>query len=44
MLIGLPDLTKERKLSEIVINQRLPNINIPFLFLPKGDILLFLQI
>ena len=26
MLIGLPDLLKERKLSKIVINQRLPNI------------------
>ena len=26
MLIGLPDLVKERKLSKIVINRRLPNI------------------
>ena len=25
MLIGLPDLAKERKLSKIAINQRLPN-------------------
>ena len=25
MLIGLPDLAKERKLSNIVINRRLPN-------------------
>ena len=26
VLIGLPDLAKERKLSKIVINRRLPNI------------------
>ena len=26
MLIGLPDLVKERKLSKIVIDRRLPNI------------------
>ena len=26
VLIGLPDLVKERKLSKIVINRRLPNI------------------
>ena len=26
VLIGLPDLVKERKLSNIVINRRLPNI------------------
>ena len=26
MLIGLPDLVKERKLSKIMINRRLPNI------------------
>ena len=26
MLIGLPDLAKEKKLSKIVINRRLPNI------------------
>ena len=26
MLIGLPDLVKERKLLKIVINRRLPNI------------------
>ena len=26
MLIGLPDLAKERKLSKIAINRRLPNI------------------
>ena len=26
VLIGLPDLVNERKLSKIVINQRLPNI------------------
>ena len=26
MLIGRPDLVKERKLSKIVINRRLPNI------------------
>ena len=25
-MIGLPDLVKERKLSKIVINKRLPNI------------------
>ena len=25
-MIGLPDLVKERKLSKIVINRRLPNI------------------
>ena len=33
MLIGLPGLAKERKLSKIVINRRLQNIfNIPYLF------------
>ena len=42
MLIGLPDLAKERKLSKNVINRRLPNSNIPYLFLLRGDILLFL--
>ena len=26
VLIGLPDLVKERKLSKIVINRRLPNV------------------
>ena len=26
MLLGVPDLVKERKLSKIVINRRLPNI------------------
>ena len=26
MLIGLPDLVKERKLSKIVMNRRLPNL------------------
>ena len=26
VLIGVPDLVKERKLSKIVINRRLPNI------------------
>ena len=41
MLIGLPDLAKERKLSKIVINRRLPNSNIPYLFLLRGDILHF---
>ena len=30
VLIGLPDLVNERKLSKIVINQRLPNIPICF--------------
>ena len=41
MLICLPDLAKERKLSKIVINLRLPNINIPFMSLSKRDILHF---
>ena len=41
MLIGLPDLAKERKLSKIVINRRLPNINITYLFLSKGAVLHF---
>ena len=43
MLIGLPDLAKERKLSKNVINRRLPNSNIPYLFLLRGDILHFLS-
>ena len=43
MLIGLPDLAKERKLSKIVISRRLPNSNIPYLFLLRGDILHFLS-
>ena len=38
---GLPDLAKGRKLSKIVINQRLPDIDIPYLFLSKGGILHF---
>ena len=42
MLIGLPDLAKEGKLSKIVINRRLPNIIFHYLFLSKGDILQFL--
>ena len=41
MLIGLPDLEKERKLSKIVINRRLPNNDIPYLFLSKGGIYIF---
>ena len=39
MLIGLPDLAKERKLSKIVINRRLPNIKYSLFVLSKGDIL-----
>ena len=44
VLVGLPDLAKERKLSKIVINLRIPIFDIPCLFLSKGDILHFLQI
>ena len=40
MLIGLPDLAKERKLSKIMIKMEDYQIfNIPYLFLSKGDIL-----
>ena len=46
MLIGLPDLAKERKVSKIMINRKITKYVIfPYLFLSKGDILhFFLQI
>ena len=36
MLIGLPDLAKERKLSRIMINRRLPNIYYSLFVFVKG--------
>ena len=36
MLIGLPDLAKGRKLSKIVINRRLPNIEYSLFVFVKG--------
>ena len=36
MQIGLPDLAKERKLSKIVINRRLPNIYYSLFVFVKG--------
>ena len=36
MLIGQPDLAKERKLSKIVINRRLPNILYSLFVFVKG--------
>ena len=36
MLIGLPDLAKERKLSKFVINRRLPNIQYSLFVYVKG--------
>ena len=36
MLIGLPDMAKERKLSNFVINRRLPNIQYSIFVFVKG--------
>ena len=38
MLIGLPDFAKERKLSKI---ENYQIVDVPYLFMSKGDILHF---
>ena len=45
MLIGLPNLAKERRVSKIVIDRRVPNIKYSLFVIVKGrHFTIFLQI